>query len=333
MNTDGLKEGLIIKNYKELCSLLKIEFKTSSKNREYQLKELSRYCMFTKQGHKYLINDVYNTPLPKQDNRGLSKGSRGNRNVYGDYLQMLILELLIRSNSGKELLISRSRLMKALKVVNENYHRFINRPDKLSEVVDIKTSTIKDFYATTDNNLKNAIETALKKLQNKRLLMYKTSQIVVTQNNELREPTYEEAQLIMNLEKTVLNTMGYGDIDSVRKSSGWELFKENVKELLAKNSEISYYFNAYHITLNENHANEEHQQLANQTINVALESGAENVKKVNKKVIESLNKNAARRHAKGFLNGKSGKVRSEESYPKDVQSLTSILIDRKADTM
>ena len=55
MNIDNLKEGMIIKNYKELCKLLKIK-PVGGSSKKAQLKELAMFVDYEKQGMKYLIN-------------------------------------------------------------------------------------------------------------------------------------------------------------------------------------------------------------------------------------------------------------------------------------
>ena len=68
MNLKGLNEGMIINNYRELCNLLGVDIK-DGKSRKLQIEEWKRYVDFERQGNKYIINKIYNTPLPipKQD--------------------------------------------------------------------------------------------------------------------------------------------------------------------------------------------------------------------------------------------------------------------------
>ena len=61
INVVRLQKGMIIKNYKELCGLLDLRV-TSGGAKENQLKELEMYCNYSKQGHKFIINEVYNNP-------------------------------------------------------------------------------------------------------------------------------------------------------------------------------------------------------------------------------------------------------------------------------
>ena len=60
-------EQKIYKNYKELCCLLEIE-PTTSNSKKAQMKELGRFCSSHKEGQKIVIDKIYKTPLPKEDN-------------------------------------------------------------------------------------------------------------------------------------------------------------------------------------------------------------------------------------------------------------------------
>ena len=68
MDLNSLNEGMIVKNYRELCDLLGVNIK-DGKSRKLQIEEWKRYFDFERQGNKYIINKIYNTPLPipKQD--------------------------------------------------------------------------------------------------------------------------------------------------------------------------------------------------------------------------------------------------------------------------
>lgn len=69
--------GQIIKNYKVLCELLNEEIKSGT-SRECQHKEWLRYFDYEKQGQKYIITKIYETPLEKKDGR-----HNGNHTIHG----------------------------------------------------------------------------------------------------------------------------------------------------------------------------------------------------------------------------------------------------------
>jgi hypothetical protein len=64
----------VVNNYKILCELL--DWKVSSNNtKKAQLKELERYVRYHKEGNKYIIDEIFEEPKEKQDNRKNNKGN------------------------------------------------------------------------------------------------------------------------------------------------------------------------------------------------------------------------------------------------------------------
>ena len=69
MKIENLKEGMVIKNYKELCRYL--EWNTTTGNaKKSQLKDLERYCKYHKEGQKIVVDEVFETPLPSNSQSG-----------------------------------------------------------------------------------------------------------------------------------------------------------------------------------------------------------------------------------------------------------------------
>lgn len=69
MKIENLTEGLVVKNYKELCRLLEIEEKRG-KGRDLQVKDFERYFTYERNGHNYIIKEIYDEPLEKVRKRG-----------------------------------------------------------------------------------------------------------------------------------------------------------------------------------------------------------------------------------------------------------------------
>jgi len=69
MDISKLYIGLIIKNYKELCAILGIPVKASTNSKQAQYKEMDRFFKYHKEGNKFIIDEIYDTPLDKIDNR------------------------------------------------------------------------------------------------------------------------------------------------------------------------------------------------------------------------------------------------------------------------
>lgn len=87
---DILKVGMEIKNYKYFCNLLNEDVFSGSSKRS-QLKEWVRHFNYKKQGHKFIIVDIYDTPKEKQDlrkNNGTFKHGKRNTLLYSVWIHM-----------------------------------------------------------------------------------------------------------------------------------------------------------------------------------------------------------------------------------------------------
>ena len=76
MRVENLHEGQIIKNYKELCDILEIKAR-NGKGRILNHKEFDRHFSYDKDGHKYIITNIYKVPKDRIDNR-----SNGNNSIF-----------------------------------------------------------------------------------------------------------------------------------------------------------------------------------------------------------------------------------------------------------
>lgn len=81
INTSNLRIGQVIKNYKELCALLGEEVKTG-KSKQLQIDNMKRFFEWEKAGQKFIITDIYDTPLPKVDGRSSGNYRAGIINTY-----------------------------------------------------------------------------------------------------------------------------------------------------------------------------------------------------------------------------------------------------------
>lgn len=93
VNTSGLIIGLVVKNYKELCKILGEEVK-NGKSKKLQLKNWERFFAWEKQGQRFIIVDIYDTPLPKEDLR-----KKGNNSIYKNYIELILLQYLSKQEN------------------------------------------------------------------------------------------------------------------------------------------------------------------------------------------------------------------------------------------
>lgn len=319
MKIEKLYAGQTFKNYKELCNELGWEIKKSPDTKNAQFKELSRYCRYSKMGHKFYIEEIYSTPLPKVENRGKNS-------IYGNLIQLLITDLLARCEG--HISISRSRLMFSIGMVNCNYSECRELVQKLAKHTDIEEKVIYDFYNTSTSSFKSLIETALNSLMDKRVIMFNKIIKVSDKGNYLtRMATKEELEIIMDIEKSTLEEMGYKEISTVRVSKDWRTFRLKTKQLLQDQSDIDFYYTAYDITINEKYITEERDDLMKLILEQVKRQ--ESKDELNQLICTNLLINAQNRHEKAsaFTSGKNNRFRKSESYVENFETLIKLLVD------
>jgi phosphoribosylformylglycinamidine (FGAM) synthase PurS component len=186
---------------------------------------------------------------------------------------------------------------------------------------------IYDFFNTSTSNFRSAIETALKTLMDKRIIMYNTViKVKDKEKNNTRLPTEVELEKIMNIEKEILKQMGYKQISNVRVSKDWKNFRLKTKNQLNKETDIEYYFTAYDITINKKYIVEERNGLVDLLLEKANRKKSKN--ELNQIVHSNILLNAQKRHEKGFTaSRRMAKVRLDGSYVESIGQLTDLLID------
>ena len=345
MNIDNLQIGQQIKNYKELCTLLDEPVKDGGKAKDYQLKDFQRYFNFEKDGRKFIINEIYDYPLPKEDGRSL-----GNHSEYSDDIQNILLCVLYRLPS-QEIVWSCNTLLNNLSMINSSYITGRRDMDKLGENMKIDKEYVYDFYNNTHKSLKGKLETALNTLCKrslitceKILMVQKESIQVIT--NELGTPkmlngnicyrkheysdesTTEERQLILKIEKENMNRLNVKDKSEIVCKGLWNDFSKAVNNELNKNN-IKYSFYAYRITYNKDNLKEE--------ITGELGEIFDRVN-LNNNIIECLIKGATTRHDNaskifGIVQGsdtkiKNHKLRKQDDYIQTNEELVNKLIKK-----
>ena len=182
MNINNLQEGQTIKNYKELCTILEIK-STTGGSKVKQLEELQLYCNYHKYGHKYIIDNIVETPVITLDDILKNKN-----NKYITLVANIILEYLYNEPSElKE--IPLLRFMELLGLTNTNYKNGGRYKKELSQLYDIKIFSIYYFYSNTKNQFKQLIERCLNNLQKRSILLW-TKCIMIVDKKERKYKKY-----------------------------------------------------------------------------------------------------------------------------------------------
>lgn len=359
MKIENLEIGQVLKSYKHLCEVLEIPVKTSN-SKNAQIKELERYVRYSKDGNKYIIDDIFEKPLDKIDGR-----IEGNNNSkYNDKIEQLILNLLSEMQEYNGVVfLSKYLLLKQLKMINENYSFCKRRISKLSSFTKISEENIYEFYDSSDSTLVRSLEKTLDNLNDKCLVIW-SKEIAVCEATDLnntiidniqyddydeeihnytkqlsikhRQATDTESKMLLEMERETIEEMGFNSKRDVAINNMWRMFT-NIMTSKVNKIGIAYYYKSYKIIFNEKHINDEliDKYLLNKTEKINVEE------ELNKDITDKIKENSLNRHLKATdkLNNcdiKDSEVdkyerRSKTEYIQDSYKLTNLLVSGVAD--
>lgn len=203
IDVSKLSIGMEIKNYKVLCGLLNQSIKTG-KSRKLQLEDFKRYFDWEKAGQKFIITDIYDTPLTKEDKRKF-----GNNSIYVKYIEVILLRFLSKQKGYTKTLTKRN-WWELLGIVNKKYDKV---SQKNLEDLDFTVTSweIKHFYQRCNKKLEEILFSALNSLRSRRLITYETQTIIVRRDDNGRE-IYSEAndnekKKLLDVEHYVLHSI------------------------------------------------------------------------------------------------------------------------------
>lgn len=159
---ENISVGMVIKNYKELCNLLNIPILSGGNMKQSQIKQLKRYMDFDKSGQKFIITDIFDTPLTVNDQRKL-----GNNSIYSHYVEVLLLQQLHKSLN--KILASPIELFRMLYLANNNYKN-ISYDDLIIKNPSLTYSMISKFYLCTYNKFHRILESTLKNMFSRNII-------------------------------------------------------------------------------------------------------------------------------------------------------------------
>lgn len=139
IDTSGLELGMVVKNYREMCRILN-EQVCEGNSKKAQLKEWARYFLWEKKGQKFIILDIYDEPLPKDD-------GRANKNIYATYIEVILVKILAKQKNSKDpFYFTTNQMWKLLGMINNNYKNI--SLDELNDRIpeyDVKPFDVKKF--------------------------------------------------------------------------------------------------------------------------------------------------------------------------------------------
>ena len=177
LKVDGL-DGLRVEiaNYKKLCEIFEWD-NTGGRKRELRMEELKRFCDYHKEGHKIIIDSIYDVPKVKVDKR-----QDGNHKVYVTLVESVLLSYFIEHKLTTAN-FRKKELWEILGLVNPEYGKYDDNYAPLKRELQlydcgIKDWQIKNFYADSRRVMNNIVNSALKSLRNRKLIEFEDNVLV-----------------------------------------------------------------------------------------------------------------------------------------------------------
>lgn len=323
-NIGNLSKGMSVANYYKMCELLGENVRTG-RSKQLQLANWSRYFEYKRQGHKFIITKILETPVPKIDKRGYS------RSDYTKYIELLIMKFL-NDNDIDVIRDSKSVMLKMFGMLSPT---FIAIQSSMNNDSDVEIATInKDnqkacqytikkgdtwvFFQRVYKKASDMFEAALKSMQNRNIIEYsKTFNIVEKYSStEEREVVYvpsedgkkieaqlrknkppvntskEEDQIIRDTENLVVEEMGYAKIGAVYCANKYYEFHQRVVEKLEEQYGWLDYFPQIEIARSEKKY--EDNPYRTQDEEIISMSVAQLIFNLNKEVVDAFKVQSAR---------------------------------------
>ena len=204
IDTSQLTIGLTVKNYKVMCELLSQPEK-GGKARKLQLEDWKIYFDWEKSGQKFIITDIYDTPLTKEDKRKL-----GNNSIYVKYIEVGLLQYL-STQQGFTRTLTKRNWWWLLGIVNDQYGK---KTEKELTNLDYTVTPweVKHFYQRCNKKLEEILFSALNSLKSRKLITYEIQTMIVKWNpekhcDEYFEATDNQKRQILEVEHYVLHNI------------------------------------------------------------------------------------------------------------------------------
>ena len=258
-----MSEGLVVKNYKELCKLMEEPIKGGC-SKKSQLKDLETLMAYHKSGNKFIIDQIYDIKKVKKDLR-----CEGRSSEISEVLQKIILDYLVQKENKGSVFLPVGGLLYRLSMVNGSYTKCRSMIPKLSEFLKVDEKHTYEFYKITHSSLKSRLETALNQLKRKSLIHWEKVVTICTETAIMDTDIYgnvkltngrvdysierkygipatdQEVELILKKEREILKELNAKNKHDLMVRGEYNIFKERVLENLRLDTNITLYYESY----------------------------------------------------------------------------------------
>lgn len=234
LDVSRLNEGMVIKNYKEMCQLLGQNI-TTGNAKKAQLVEWQRYFDYEKSGQKFLITNVKEVPDRPNEHRV-------RRGLYVGYIEYLLTKYLA-NREGYVVTMTKRELYVLLGMTSEKLFDHSIKANYISNQDRTTTYEVLEFYNRAEAKLNSIITAALNSMQSRSLIKYSKEYVATTnvynKDDMLVKDTMDitdrfTISQILELENQALRELGlnsqYEAIFKNRMSDFYRRVDELVKE-------------------------------------------------------------------------------------------------------
>jgi len=248
----GLEIGHTYKSLKDMCSILKLEYKDGTNSKIALSKKIESEYKLEKQGKEYLVLERYNTPKEIKDKRKETKGNFTGKGKYGTLMDSLLIDWLYE-NDEPEINISFTELfLQNDEIINiplflTGYKNLLNSGyENYAKQFNINKKDLVNIYGEKMYLITSkCLEIALNRLQKQEIISW-TKEIMVkyyVENNEIADE-----HLIAEIKQAEKEVYEETELTPFHRRNPKvnKKFKNKVYKKLAKH-QISSYWNVYSI--------------------------------------------------------------------------------------
>lgn len=372
MDLSKIKKGKVFNTYKEICTALNEPIK-SSHSKKSQLENWERYFEFDKQGRKFVITKVFKVPKLKLSSstcREITKALTLDLLIHSETspLQIsrnkLIKQLELVNENYFNVQYKQKRLSTFTNIPVEDIKDFYTSSDNfLKNNIEKALAELKNEGAIIYDNVTFICKhlPIIDQADNgESMTREKVAADSYGDNNvidvidgsimkEYRPATEEEKQFILKTTDDLLDeyisiiraekkiTCDKNISEVIRYGYSNAYFAE-VKKILKQKYNISFYFQAYQISFNQEKIIKRWKQECKE---LGTQSKKKHIRNVNQSICEKLNTNAEKRNENAYiikpseenkpLNLTQRKHRSDQEYLDNEFLLTKLLIDHETE--
>ena len=224
--------GMVVSNYKEMCSLLE-QPPTTGNAKKAQLGLWSRFFNWERNGNKYVITEIYEIPLPEE--------IRGDA-VFSKYIEKQLTLALAQQPDGV-FCFTDSTIYKALNMVGSDYDLLKTYESTVKELDKVENEI--SWYgmwllrSQAKAKLRRILDNALESMKKRSLIVYKRENAVRhSKDGEPMSATDEENNLILEAQQFALKEFGYEVLPAAINSKESSEFYKHVNQYLYDNYHI-----------------------------------------------------------------------------------------------